>query len=342
MDIDRNSSGSNNARTHGARGKDDSLFGVDLGTLTPWLTTFVGLLIIAVVSFGYFLSKGYQSANQKHEAENAQNAERESHYQSCIKLPSIDQVRECAKYPPVTSRSEERAEKDLNAQREMADWAESMLWTSVISIMTTAVGIFFVWRTLAEARATTRAAIEANELIRNEQRPWVHMSVSDVHHITVHELALDEAGDNDHEIWFSATVILKNSGKTPAQHPAMIYYSYSDSDLLRKDFLEFMKGVRFNHARGATAIPPGSSVPMELQFSLPIKKPPDGWLGGVHVHLLIGVEYDTLEKRGLYRTAQQFFVGTDTGHATLATLDFHKLREGTAKIRITESQAELA
>lgn len=80
---------------------------------------------------------------------------------------TIADFQRCLSNQGALTREQERSEQDLNAQREMAIWAEAMLWATwivgITSISVTAVGIFFVWQTLRETRnAVTEAARGSN------------------------------------------------------------------------------------------------------------------------------------------------------------------------------------
>lgn len=151
----------------------------------------IGLVLVALVSFSYARLKGYESADKYHEADHAAHAERESQYNRCIMLPSVEEVRECYKNPAETSRSEERAQQDLNAQREMANWAEGMLWASLASVFATLVGIVYVRKTLIETRRIGQAQVRA------------YLSCK----------AADYGIEDD---WFQCTVVIANSGQSPA------------------------------------------------------------------------------------------------------------------------------
>ncbi len=91
---------------------------------------------------------------------------------------------ECYRDAEYDSEEEQRANQDLNAQREMADWAESVLWATILigaaTVIVTTIGIYFVRETLTVSNQTNEAAIsaarsanEANRILRAERRPWV-------------------------------------------------------------------------------------------------------------------------------------------------------------------------
>lgn len=76
------------------------------------------------------------------------------------------------------ARSVQRDELDLRAQQEMAKWAWWMLLVSGASAGVGIVGIYWVVQTLKTTQRATDAAHEANELMRQEKRPWLSVKVS--------------------------------------------------------------------------------------------------------------------------------------------------------------------
>lgn len=116
--------------------------------------------------------------------------------EECLRLDPIAIV-DCVEEHVRAVQETERAEHDLNAQREMATWALGVFVVSALTAGVTAVGVFLVYQTLKEARKTTnaairsareasaatgvanqgaRAAMEANAIMRHEQRPWLEIT----------------------------------------------------------------------------------------------------------------------------------------------------------------------
>lgn len=131
------------------------------------------LCVIAFLSFTYFFSKGYQSADHEHGAYYAKRDQAEISYRECLNSSaSLNSARECINNASNGARESERAEQDLNAQREMADWAEGMLWTAIIlgilSLLATVVGVRYVYLTFVATRemaiAQSRAYIHADKV----------------------------------------------------------------------------------------------------------------------------------------------------------------------------------
>lgn len=135
------------------------------GQLAPFIVLIGGLAAIALVAFTLIYSKGYQAADQRNEAENAARNTAQQHYQECVAKLTAQEALECYQRAEKAARDDQRADQDLNAQREMADWAEGMLWASVTlgvtTIIITGLGVYYVRRTLAESVRATNAAVEA-------------------------------------------------------------------------------------------------------------------------------------------------------------------------------------
>jgi len=90
----------------------------------------------------------------------------------------------CAYEASDASQGDYTAQNDLKAQQDMSIWAFGMFVTSFATLLVTAFGVFFVWLTLKKADETNRAAITAseagimaNEIMRQEQRPWLKFTV---------------------------------------------------------------------------------------------------------------------------------------------------------------------
>lgn len=88
---------------------------------------------------------------------------------SCIGLNQSDSIA-CIRDAIKADHEDTRSEYDLAAQEQMAWWTMWMLFTSVITVLVTAVGIFYV-------RHTLRAALHANSMTERtaiiEQRAWL-------------------------------------------------------------------------------------------------------------------------------------------------------------------------
>jgi hypothetical protein len=134
-------------------------------------------LLLIVVGRVFYLN-GHQSANKRYEAEKAAQDATQKHQNDCLEGEVFTfNLKECFRSTIRPTREEERAEQDLNAQREMANWAEGMLWASLVSVIVTVVGVFYVALTLRETR---KAATEAASAYAVDRRAYVILTPPDI------------------------------------------------------------------------------------------------------------------------------------------------------------------
>ena len=118
-------------------------------------------------------------------------------------IPSLDKIEAAIRdLKPRADKAEDeqktkREEADLQAQKDMADWARRMFWATVLSVIAaflgvaaTGVGIYLIWKTLGEtkraadsaadmavqAREATQAAFESADLARKQLYPIVKVA----------------------------------------------------------------------------------------------------------------------------------------------------------------------
>ncbi len=128
----------------------------------------LGLISIAFVGITFGFSKGYQSADQEHSAYYAERHTSDVSYRECLNsATSLDGARQCIKNADATSREAERSEQDLNAQREMSQWAEGMLWAAWIvgmaTLGATIVGVRYVYLTLLATQVMAKDTARIGE-----------------------------------------------------------------------------------------------------------------------------------------------------------------------------------
>ncbi|MBC7985614.1 MAG: hypothetical protein H7X93_02945 [Sphingomonadaceae bacterium] len=115
-----------------------------------------------------------------------------------------------------TNAAEERAQRDLDAQEDMAKWAFWLLLVGIISTVIGIIGVSFIWLTLkatrdavieaGEATEAARAAVKATEeSAQNQLRAWVRV---DTEFISCRRL--------DTAACFTLRVRAENVGQTPA------------------------------------------------------------------------------------------------------------------------------
>lgn len=98
---------------------------------------------------------------------------------------------ECATAVIKSSNEEQRSQHDLVAQSEMGQWAFWMMWASWATVGVTALGVWWVKRTLEatlemanQANLTTAQTIKANKIALNtaivQQRAWISFKACNI------------------------------------------------------------------------------------------------------------------------------------------------------------------
>ena len=187
------------------------------------------MLVIALVFIGIFsyiipYSKGYQAADKDHQSDYNNHQTSKKAEQECINKSTTKEAISCYRSAEHSARDKQRSEQDLDAQREMANWAEGILWATLsiggLSILVTILGMILIGFTLHhtkraadaafdmvdEAKATTKAAQDTTNLMRNEQRPW----------ITFDLLGFPKIFDEDSNIVATVGIGIENIGKSIA------------------------------------------------------------------------------------------------------------------------------
>jgi hypothetical protein len=156
----------------------------DRGPLVALALFAIFLLTVAVTRQLEYPSPS--RVTQEYEAsEYARRAEQRAS-DECAVVAGAQRVK-CINEIEAAEREHHRGERDLNAQRYMALWAALMFFSGLASVAVTAVGVVYVKRTLDQGEKTsvaavqaaeanlraTEAAIEANQIMRNERRPWM-------------------------------------------------------------------------------------------------------------------------------------------------------------------------
>ena len=107
----------------------------------------------------------YETAYENYAASQAQQDGGYENYRQCFALAKPQEALDCLKIQLEPKREEQRAEEDLRAQKDMANWALGLLVISFaiggITIGITGYGVFLVRDTLAENRIAAGAAVDA-------------------------------------------------------------------------------------------------------------------------------------------------------------------------------------
>jgi hypothetical protein len=174
-------------------------------------------MAIAFVALTVSFSKGYQSADEEHSTYYAERDQAEIRYRECLETStSLDGARECINNAEATSRDSERAEKDLNAQREMAQWAEGMLWAAwtigFLSLGITLVGVRYVYLTLIIA--TQNMARDATRIGQAQVMAYFNAT-----NLVIREEDFRITTFEDGAVYYNCNLVLdvSNVGNSPAK-----------------------------------------------------------------------------------------------------------------------------
>ena len=122
----------------------------------------VCLLALTIVSLTVPYSKGYQTADRDHQSAYAELNSAEEYYEKCVAEPTVQEALKCYQQAEDRDREQQTTEQDLDAQREMANWAEGMLWATVIvgciTVLVTGLGVYWVKETLRVTKDAVRSA----------------------------------------------------------------------------------------------------------------------------------------------------------------------------------------
>ncbi len=173
-------------------------------------------------------------------------------------------AQECVASAIQASREAQRSEAELGVQRQMSDWA---FWALVVAIvmgfMTTAVtslGTYLIFKqvklsreAVEETGRATQAMLEANDIEKNAQRPWLKVTAAAKANISppmeVNGLFQDFPG----AIVLIINVTIENIGDKVCRYDAKIYpvidpmYPEKSSNLSNSFNRTLMPGDSFTH-----------------------------------------------------------------------------------------------
>ena len=144
----------------------------------PWIVTATGLCLVAATAFTISYSKGYQAANKDRQADYKAYGVAEETYRKCAARSPVEEALRCYAEAEKASREDHRAEQDLNAQRQMADWAEWMFYaTAIIGAFTVGVagvGVYWVRETLVASARFNEMQLRAYLIVKEISAEYVY------------------------------------------------------------------------------------------------------------------------------------------------------------------------
>lgn len=159
------------------RGERDQNLGHQLGLLTGVI---LACVIVAILAF----SQGRSSERDSERAAYYQDVGERNEAAVCVgRIGPL--FAECALEQERTARQAYQAERDLNAQRDMALWAFAVFGITTVTAGITLWALFYVRGTLIATREAlegtsnaTDAMVRQNELTERAQRPWLDFEVT--------------------------------------------------------------------------------------------------------------------------------------------------------------------
>ena len=121
---------------------------------------------------------------------------------------------ECIREEIQAAQESQRAEYDLKAQQEMADWAFWMIVASVAAVVVTATGVVYVAATLGQTRKGVKAAVDVVDVTREMGQRQMRAYVG----VTKGRATYDKDTGN---LQYSVTI--ENTGQTPAYNVQIVF-----------------------------------------------------------------------------------------------------------------------
>ena len=241
----------------------------------------LGLIAYALmfVSMGAHWSQKEASAEQYARQTNTYSGQNIA--DACGSAQSV-RYGECVAIQRQAQREDARAEYDLAAQRGMGDAAWWMVFISAFTFLATAIGVWFVKRTLDATLEAVKDTGEAtiamqrqNKIAEDTAQRQLRAYVS----ITDPIIGTDDTGDSDQDRF---SVNLKNSGQTPASvnYFAVIMRTFENNIL--SELHRHKTNVTINIAGAGSSIRIPISIDNKIYALLE-----SGYTGPVIVHGLV-------------------------------------------------------
>ncbi|MHA7820078.1 MAG: hypothetical protein ACX930_10575 [Erythrobacter sp.] len=167
---------------------------------------------------------------------------------------TVAALRECVEEAVTASHESQRAEYDLNAQRNMAEWAWWLLIVSTVGIGVTTIGTIFLAiqvqltrEAVKDTSDATKAMNRQNELTEQAQRPWLSIELETRTPYFV----------NDQVFQTTLGLKIKNVGTSPATNVKVISKCFvnRDADNEINEFLASLVERRPEREWGDTLVP---------------------------------------------------------------------------------------
>lgn len=173
-------------------------------------------------------------------------------------------AQECVASAIQASREAQRSEADLSTQRQMSDWA---FWGLVVAIVigcittvVTSLGTYLIFKqvkfsreAVEETGRATQAMLEANDIAKSAQRPWLKVTATARANISPPMKGNGFFQDFPGAIGLIINVTIENIGHTVCRYEAGIYpvidsiYSEMSNNICNSFNRTLMPGDSFTH-----------------------------------------------------------------------------------------------
>lgn len=291
-----------------------------------------GIVVVGVVSFlfifgliGYFLGI---DTNLELEHESRAQQERshaaESIMSNCLGSHIFE--KKCIEDEIEAYRSAYDGSEDLRAQKEMANWAKWLLILTAFTSWVSLLAVVYVARTFGATNDTLDEARNANQIMRDEQRPWLHVEIDEITEYEVQYHDMDRK-DSATGIYFEVPFKIRNTGTSPAHNVSVSVAAHSIQDAY-KDVEHFKSGEApiFINQRGSLA--PNTTISDEAGVTRKLTVAHEGPTDGFFCFLVAIVSYSTSQKSELpdARTVQNFRLISDIDGRRTATVSFKETK----------------
>ncbi len=236
----------------------------------------LGIVVVAVVvgviaTLGFWKLAEQQARHERPHNDAAAHDTRDPGEQreaDCRSIPGA-KTTVCVVEAPDSTADQQRANQDLHAQQEMADWALGMFFVTLASVATTIIGLIYVvlaYRLNAEATQyaskAADAATDANKQTRAqfvaERRPWISCEIE-------HPIATTTK--NNVTVHFA--YVLTNHGQSPATDVSIRLNKVGVFDEEHRTLFEHMSVVERQRPAtgGGDVVFPSERTPLKLKRS---------------------------------------------------------------------------
>ncbi|MGB7655423.1 MAG: hypothetical protein WBL74_08070 [Novosphingobium sp.] len=205
---------------------------------SDWLVraAFAVLILITAAGGLYGLSKqvSYEQTAENHAQEYTRNAGEKAN-QACLTLPRSQQSQclvDTKREQDDQGRDKHREYDDLVAQQTSALWTKIMGLAAITGMILSVVGVWLIYATFQETRA-------ANDIAKDDQRPWIDIEIVDV-----------SMSSSTETFDLTANIRIANRGQSPAlnvESRARIAVSRGKDDSVQGEYFPEGEYTRITH-----------------------------------------------------------------------------------------------